>query len=63
MPVYSYKCKDCGKEFDILVGVGEGNEELKCEKCGSKDIERLLSIFGTGGSSSDSSSSVCTTPT
>ena len=62
MPVYSYKCKDCGKEFDILVGVGEGNEELKCEKCGSKDIERLLSIFGTGSSSSDNSS-VCTTPT
>lgn len=63
MPIYSYKCEDCGAEFDILVGVGKGAEDLKCQKCGSKNIKRLPSSFGfkIEGSSSDSSS--CTTPT
>lgn len=56
MPVYSYKCEDCGAEFDLLVGVGRGDEELKCQKCGSKNLKRLLSSFGfkIEGSSSDS---------
>jgi len=62
MPVYTYRCKDCEKEFDLLVGVGKSDEEeeLKCPKCGSKNTERLLTAFGTGGISSASS---CTAPT
>ncbi|HID92992.1 MAG TPA: zinc ribbon domain-containing protein [bacterium (Candidatus Stahlbacteria)] len=56
MPIYSYKCEDCGAQFDLLIGVGRGNEELQCHKCGSKKLKRLLSSFGVRieGSSSDS---------
>ena len=61
MPLYSYKCKDCEEEFDYLVFGKSDEEELKCPKCGSKDLERLLSTFGMGGSSSGSSG--CATPT
>jgi len=62
VPVYSYRCEDCGAQFDLLVGVGTDDEEPKCQKCGSRNIKRLLSSFGfkIEGSSSDSSS--CTTP-
>ncbi|MDI6840603.1 MAG: zinc ribbon domain-containing protein [bacterium] len=64
MPVYSYKCKKCGKEFDLLVGVGKGDEELKCQKCGSKNLERLLSPCGVRvGSLSSSSSDIPSCPT
>ncbi|MCK4352271.1 zinc ribbon domain-containing protein [candidate division WOR-3 bacterium] len=66
MPVYSYKCKECNEEFDLLIGVGKGNKELKCPKCGSQKLERLLSSFGVrmGGLSTGSSSCpTCSTGT
>lgn len=63
MPVYSYKCKDCGEEFDLLVGVGQGSEELKCRKCGSKNLDRMLTSFGVGAESSSIGSSSCPTGT
>jgi putative FmdB family regulatory protein len=59
MPIYAYKCKDCGAQFELLVGVTSDSNEIRCEKCGSKNLERLLSTFGLGSSSS--SSSACTT--
>jgi len=45
MPIFDYKCRDCGEEFDLLVGSNSGEEE-KCIKCGSKNIERKYSSFG-----------------
>lgn len=61
MPIYTYKCQDCGEEFDLLVGVGRGDEKLLCPKCGGKKLGRLLSSFGLGDGSGTGSS--CTTPT
>ncbi|MFN7181071.1 MAG: FmdB family zinc ribbon protein [Planctomycetota bacterium] len=47
MPVYEYRCKKCGKMFEILVfGTPQ---KIKCENCGSKQVKRLLSTFGIGG--------------
>ncbi len=56
MPVFTYICKDCGKKFDLLIGVTAEKAELKCQKCGSKNIEKVLASFGIGSSSSGSSS-------
>ena len=44
MPVYEYKCKDCGKVSEILVFSSE--ETPDCKHCGSKNIEKILSRFG-----------------
>ncbi|PIW33716.1 MAG: hypothetical protein COW28_03085 [bacterium (Candidatus Ratteibacteria) CG15_BIG_FIL_POST_REV_8_21_14_020_41_12] len=64
MPVYSYICKDCGKKFDLLIGVTAERPELKCPQCDSKNIEKTLASFGIGTSSSSSSSeSSCPTGT
>jgi len=58
MPVYEYKCKDCGKVSEFLVGVGQGKMEIKCSFCGSKKLEKIFSqsfistagsIIGSGG--------------
>lgn len=56
MPIYSYKCQECGEVFDFLVGVGTGGEEPSCPKCKSKKIEKIFSTFGVrvGGSSGGS---------
>jgi len=43
MPIFEYKCKKCGSEFEKLVT--NSNQKLICEKCASKNIEKMLSSF------------------
>ena len=65
MPIYTYVCKDCGEKADLLIGVTSEKTELTCKKCGSKNIERLLSSFSVGspGTKSGSAGSSCPTGT
>ncbi len=43
MPIYEYRCRQCGRKSEFLVGVGSASDELKCPECGSSDLEKLLS--------------------
>ncbi len=45
MPVYEYRCTSCGKKFAKLVGMTSDCSEAECPKCGSADVERLISRF------------------
>ncbi len=66
MPIYTYICKDCNNKFDLLVGVVSAQGEPKCERCGSKNIEKLLTSFSVRGSSNKddvSSGPSCSTGT
>jgi len=47
MPIYEYKCKKCGHEYEALVMGSE--DAVECSKCGSKDKERQMSCFASGG--------------
>lgn len=62
MPIHTYVCKDCGHSFELLVGITSIKEELKCEKCGSKNIHRTFASFNTGSGGS-SSTPICPTGT
>ena len=44
MPIYEYKCKDCGYQFEIKQRITE-DALTECPKCGGR-IERM--IFGAG---------------
>ncbi len=44
MPIYSYKCKNCGRIFDEFRKVGS-NDNVKCIFCNS-DADRLFSPVG-----------------
>lgn len=66
MPIYEYRCRECGEKFDKLVRSATDEIELSCPSCGSKQAEKLLSMFGTSGFSTtrnftSSSSSSCQT--
>ena len=52
MPIYEYRCKKCGERFEMFRSIKASDSDLRCLKCGSDDLERLLSTFvstsGTG---------------
>ncbi|MGE4356966.1 MAG: zinc ribbon domain-containing protein [Candidatus Omnitrophota bacterium] len=43
MPIYEYRCKDCGKVSEFLVGVGQSNSDIKCSFCKGKNLEKVIS--------------------
>ncbi|MBI4483009.1 MAG: zinc ribbon domain-containing protein [Acidobacteria bacterium] len=46
MPVYDYKCKECGKKFTVTQTLKDyDSKKTKCPKCGSRKVEQLVSAF------------------
>lgn len=43
MPIYEYRCTDCGHQFEVTHGVGETVE--RCEKCGGP-VRKVFSSVG-----------------
>jgi putative FmdB family regulatory protein len=50
MPMYEFKCVDCGAEFEELASLSEVKAgEVPCPDCDSKQVERQMSTFASGG--------------
>jgi len=49
MPIYEYTCSACQHRFSVLQRMGEGNEHLVCEKCGTPKPVKQFSTFAAGG--------------
>ena len=46
MPMYDYKCLDCGKESLVVLTLKEHeSSKVKCPKCGSTKMQQLYSSF------------------
>lgn len=54
MKLYDFHCSECGKDFEELVSQ---LSDARCPKCASAKVEKQLSRFSVGGSSSSSGSS------
>ncbi len=47
MPIYEYRCADCGQISEFIV---IGNEDgLACKACSSPKLEKLMSAHNTVG--------------
>ena len=42
MPLYEYRCLDCGRDFELLVSSGD---TPSCPSCASSNLKKLLSAF------------------
>lgn len=49
MPIYEFKCADCGRITNLFVrSVSSEFSQPKCEHCGSERTSRAVSKFGIG---------------
>ena len=55
MPIYDYRCDECGKPYDVYHKVKEVAEDIVCPSCGSARHTRLISApsFSMGGKQSE----------
>ena len=59
MPIFEYNCGKCGHEFEELVV--NSKEKVKCPKCKSGKVKKLMSAasFKSGGNFSSSAGPSC----
>ena len=56
MPIYEYECCKCCERFEKLVF--RSDEAVICPKCESREVQKVLSVFGfkSGGNKGAASS-------
>jgi putative FmdB family regulatory protein len=55
MPLFEYRCRECGHQFEFLT---RSTLTPACPKCESQQLEKQLSVFAVGGSSSGAGAQV-----
>jgi len=59
MPLFEYKCEICKNIFEELIFTKNDEKELCCPKCKSKDVHKLISLFGVAGTEKKVSAGSC----
>jgi len=57
MPIYEYRCAECGERFELFVRSSSKQTVPACPKCGSPKVEKAISLFGVGGADGGSRAS------
>lgn len=53
MPIFEYRCKNCGAFFEAIVS---GSTTPECPTCHGAELEKQLSVFAVGASTSSAAS-------
>lgn len=61
MPIFEYRCNDCGSNFEKLIRRAAEQEELRCPACGKDHLTQQLSTFSahSGGGKTKSNGPMC----
>ena len=57
MPLYEYKCRDCGQQFESYRRLSDAGKEEACPACGGRTEKMGISLFRAKGTSSPGGSS------
>ena len=49
MPLFEYRCQDCGELFETVVF--DRHRQVTCKKCYSARVEKMVSVFAVAGGS------------
>ncbi len=49
MPLFEYRCRDCGEQFETVVF--DRHRTVTCKKCHSSRVQKLVSAFAVAGHS------------
>jgi putative FmdB family regulatory protein len=52
MPLYEYKCKECGQQFESYRRLSDAGGDETCPACGARAEKVGLSLFRAKGSPS-----------
>ncbi len=58
MPIFEYRCKDCGKVSDVLEKADSKDKHV-CPGCGGSNMEKQFSTFGVSMEPSAPSAPAC----
>lgn len=61
MPIYEYRCQECGTKTEALQKLGAGKEGVVCRSCGSENLEKIISGYNVGKSSGGHEAGSCGT--
>lgn len=45
MPLYEYRCQDCGERFELIRRYQDADRDLGCPHCQSERVQRQISSF------------------
>ncbi|MGE5849459.1 MAG: FmdB family zinc ribbon protein [Candidatus Methylomirabilota bacterium] len=51
MPLFEYRCQECGQVFEVFVHRVSRTAVMACPRCRTTNVERLWSTFATQSSS------------
>lgn len=51
MPIYEFKCAECGHRFSLLLPMSQSSAERECPQCQAPAARRLISSFAALASS------------
>jgi len=52
LPIYTYECGKCARQFDVIQKIDEGNGQLTCPHCGQGKPRKIIAPFRTNAWSS-----------
>ena len=58
MPIFEYKCNECGKKFESL-SLDKNSPQVSCPHCKSQKVEKQFSSFASGSSKVASKGFTC----
>jgi putative FmdB family regulatory protein len=62
MPLYEYRCEDCGHKFELRRPIQASDDPAECPNCASSESERQVSLFisfSKGGANTESLGGGC----